>query len=112
MTEQQTNAALRTYLLEPLSDEQRAALSAHTHFIFGSKLLDEALELTRRNSKLPCNFTTSLDACRLVENRLSDVQRHAYAARLMRETMLGWAGLGWHSPRRCSARRCCAKFWS
>ncbi len=81
MTELEINQALRGFLLEPLTEEQTSAVSAATHFpdaVCGPAIV-EAREIMARNAKLPCKFTESLDACRLVEDRLGKYEIIEYS---------------------------------
>lgn len=96
MINHQINAALHGYLLEPLTDEQRAALSAARHFDFDS-MHDESLisarAVAKRNAARPTNFTASLDACRFIEERLDKSFHLRYASLLMTRAGHGWEGL-------------------
>lgn len=101
MTEQQINTALRQFLYEPFTDELRAAYESCLHFdddkLTALQAEAEAVAIVRRHRFLPCNFTESLDACRLVEERLPDDRRLRYAARLMGRNGGGWQGLAFVS---------------
>lgn len=82
MTETQINTALRQFLIEPLTMcEATIIYAGHIGLDDATK---SAFDKYTRNLALPRNFTTSLDACAIVEWELSVKQCEKYAALLNR----------------------------
>lgn len=86
LSERHANIVLHSWLMTPLSAKQNGALAAALHFegAASDPLVLEARALVRENAALPCDFTRSLNSCRLIEEKLTPSQLSRYCIHVER----------------------------